>query len=129
MNKEFTCSICGEVLNSLDKYLTHVQECVAKENEKARREQELKYVVEVDAAIKKVRTAESYYEACLNDFKAKYPKEYVLNFANESVGVDHNNKTVDELLAEANELIAMALDKAHDENMSPEMLMMKVLLD
>ena len=123
---EFKCSICGQVMDNLDDYVTHVKECV--DREKA--EQSRKYLEEVNAAIKKVKTAKSYYEKCLNEFKYKYPKEYELNFANESAMVsDNQTKTVDELFAEAGKLVEKAVEQARDENMEFETLIKKMLLN
>lgn len=123
---EFKCSICGQVMDNLDDYVTHVKDCV--DREKA--EQSRKYLEEVNAAIKKVKTAKSYYEECLNEFKDKYPKEYELNFANESAMVsDNQTKTVDELFAEAGKLVEKAVEQARDENMEFETLIKKMLLN
>lgn len=123
---EFKCSICGQVMDNLDDYVTHVKECV--DREKA--EQSRKYLEKVNAAIKKVKTAKSYYEECLNEFKDKYPKEYELNFANESAMVsDNQTKTVDELFAEAGKLVEKAVEQARDENMEFETLIKKMLLN
>ena len=79
--RRFTCDICGKKIIGLDEYVKHVNECVAKEKDKLKAEEEQKHLEELNAAINKVKAAKGYYEECLNDFKEKYPKEYDLNFA------------------------------------------------
>lgn len=79
MNGNYTCGVCGKTITGLDAYLAHVTEC-GKKMKAAKAEEEKKYLEEVNAALRKVKSAKTYYEECLRHFKEKYPKEYALNF-------------------------------------------------
>ena len=84
---KFVCGICGKTINDLDEYVAHVKEC----GTKLKAEKDQKSLAELNAAINKVKTAKTYYEQCLQEFKEKYPNEYELNFGTSK----KNSKTID----------------------------------
>lgn len=101
--KEFVCSICGESIKDLDEYVKHVKACADQEKAKDAK----KRTEEVNAALKKVNTAKTYYEECLHEFKTKYPKEYMDAFGCKDT--EKEKYTSDKHYKDANDFIAMLL--------------------
>lgn len=100
MNK-YICSICGKGYNDLSLYLNCVRDCgyelekkLKKEKEEAaKREAESKKCAEeVNAALNGIKQAKAYYEQKLNEFKEKYPEEYVMNFGNDELNDVYGNR-------------------------------------
>ncbi len=79
MNK-FVCSICGKTHYDLTEYVDCVTKCSEKIKKEQKEAEEKKRLEEVNAAINRVKQAESYFKQQLDEFKEKYPEEYKFNF-------------------------------------------------
>lgn len=83
MKEKYVCDLCGKTHYELDEYVKCVVECGEKLKKLEEEEKNKKYLEDLNAAINGVKQAKDYYEQKLDEFKAKYPKEYELNFASE----------------------------------------------
>ncbi len=83
MSKLFKCSICGREYDNVNDFLKCVTNCAADVKRKEKEESEQR-LAEINAAINGVKQAKAYYDQKLKEFKEKYPKEYELNFRNDS---------------------------------------------
>ena len=80
MENKYVCSICGKTHYDLGEYVDCVTRCSKKIKEQEEKEKKQKYLEELNAALNRVKEAESYFKQQLNEFKEKYPEEYKFNF-------------------------------------------------
>lgn len=94
MERKYVCDLCKKTHTNLDDYLDCVFTCGEYLKQERKEKEQREYREKLYAEINKVKQAKKYYEEQLADFKAKYPKEYELNFATEGGSKDAVTKVM-----------------------------------
>lgn len=82
----FKCTICGKEFTNVDDYVAHVLKCAEqyKANEVKKKEESVKKAKEVNEYIENIKRYRTQLKSMEDEFAKKYPKEYEMNFSNES---------------------------------------------
>ena len=76
----FICGICGIKHTDLDSYLKCVAKCGETLKAEQKAEAEKERLIQMNAALNRVKEAKKYLEEQLAKFEKEYPTEYKLNF-------------------------------------------------